>query len=80
MVFSFFEFLYSKLPRGKGDGKMIWRLTRSGTFDVRSYYNSINASSLFLSPGEHLAREGPLKGGVLFILFMDNSLGLDSYN
>lgn len=29
---------------------------------------------------DHLAREGPLKGVVLFILFMDNSLGLDSYN
>ena len=76
-MFSFFEFLYSKLPRGKGDGKMIWRLTRSGTFDVRSYYNSISASSLILPLGEHLACEGPLKG---VVLFMDNSLGLDSYN
>ena len=76
-MFSFFEFLYSKLPRGKGDGKMIWRLTRSGTFDVRSYYNSISASSLILSLGEHLACEGPLKG---VVFFMDNSLGLDSYN
>lgn len=32
--------------------------------------------SFFLSE-EHLAREGPLKG---VVLFMDNSLGLDSYN
>ena len=58
-MFSFFEFLYSKLPRGKGDGKMIWRLTRSGTFDVRTYYNSISASlkrlalSLVIGPLEN---------------------------
>ena len=43
----------------------------------KNLYSSISASSLFLSPGEHLACEGPLKG---VVLFMDNSLVLDSYN
>ena len=27
------------MPRGEGDDNLTWLLTRSGTFDVRSYYN-----------------------------------------
>ena len=33
--------IYSKIPRGEGDDILIWQLTRSGVFDVRSFYNSL---------------------------------------
>ena len=37
-VCSFFELLYSYMPRGEGDDRLSWKLTRIGVFDVHSYY------------------------------------------
>ena len=39
--YSFFEHVFARIPRGKGDDVMIWQLNRSGIFDVRSFYNSL---------------------------------------
>ena len=38
-ICSLFQHLYSNMPRGEGGGLLSWKLTRSGVFDVRSYYN-----------------------------------------
>ena len=40
-MFSLFQLLYSKFPRGEEDDRLIWNLTSSGYFNVRSYYNYI---------------------------------------
>ena len=37
-VNSFLDFIYSKIPRGKGSNRMRWLLTRNGVFNVCSYY------------------------------------------
>uniref|UniRef100_A0A7N2LSZ3 N-acetyl-D-glucosamine kinase n=1 Tax=Quercus lobata TaxID=97700 RepID=A0A7N2LSZ3_QUELO len=37
-VYSFFEFIYSSMPRGEGDDQLLWRFTTSGVFDVHSFY------------------------------------------
>ena len=37
-VCSYFELLYSYMPRGEGDDRLSWKLTRIGVFDVHSYY------------------------------------------
>jgi len=39
--YSFFDHISSKLPRGEGDGNLIWQLTCSGVFDMHSFYNSL---------------------------------------
>ena len=36
-VFTFFELIYSKLPRGEGDDTLNWQLSWKGVFEVRSY-------------------------------------------
>ena len=41
-MYTFFELLYSKLPRGEGDDHLTWKLTRSGVYDVCSYYNFLS--------------------------------------
>ena len=37
-VYSFFEFIYSSMPRGEGDDQLLWRFTTSGVFDAHSFY------------------------------------------
>lgn len=37
-MYTFFEFLYSKLPRGEGDDTLIWQLTQTSVFEVSYYY------------------------------------------
>ena len=37
-VYSFFELIYSSMPRGEGDDHLDQRLTTSGVFDAYSFY------------------------------------------
>ena len=37
-IHSFFELIYTSMSRGEGDDHLVWRLTMSGVFDVRSFY------------------------------------------
>lgn len=39
---TFFELLYSNMPSGEGDDNLSWQLTRTGIFDVCSYYNFLS--------------------------------------
>ena len=41
-VFSFYEHVYSKMPRGEGIDSLFWKSTPNGVFDVRSFYNSLS--------------------------------------
>ena len=36
---SFFELLYSCMPRGEGEDKLSWKLTLNGVLDACSFYN-----------------------------------------
>ena len=44
-VYSFFELIYSSMPRGEGDDHLVWRLTTFGVFDVRSFYKLLSSPS-----------------------------------
>ena len=41
-IHSFFELIYTSMPRGEGDDHLVWRLTTFGVFDVRSFYKLIS--------------------------------------
>ena len=45
-VYSFFELIYSFMPRGEGDDHLVWRLTTSGVFDVRSFYKLLSSPDI----------------------------------
>ena len=49
-VLAFFKLIYSKLLRGIGVDSLSWSLTRSGTFDVRSFYNCLCGSLIVSVP------------------------------
>ena len=49
-VYSFFDRIHTKLPRGLGDDKLSQRLNRSGHFDVRSFYNAIEGTDAYSFP------------------------------
>lgn len=40
-VHSFFDFIYSKMPREEREDRMIWSLNRNDYFDV-CFYNTIS--------------------------------------
>ena len=39
---AFYEYIYSKMPRGEGVNSLFWKLTLNGVFDVHSS-NSLSA-------------------------------------
>ena len=43
MFFSFIEFLNSSMPRDEGDDNLTWKLTKTGLFDVHSYYKFLSS-------------------------------------
>ena len=51
---SLFEILYSNMLRGEGDDNLTWKLTRSGVFDVRSYYLFLYGSLTDYFPWESI--------------------------
>ena len=56
IVYSFFEFIYSSMPRGEGDDQLVWRLTTSGVFDVRSFYKLLASPTIDAFPWEGIWR------------------------
>ena len=50
IVYSFFEFIYSSMPRGEGDDQLVWRLTTFGIFDVRSFYKLLSSPTIDAFP------------------------------
>ena len=40
---AFYEYIYSKMPRGEGVNSLFWKLTLNGVFDVHSFSNSLSA-------------------------------------
>ena len=52
IVYSFFESIYSSMPRGEGDDQLVWRLTTSGVFDVRSFYKLLSSPTIDALPWE----------------------------
>ena len=52
IVYSFFELIYSSMPRGEGDDHLVWRLTTSGVFDVRSFYKLLFGPNIDEFPWE----------------------------
>lgn len=75
-MLALFKLIYSKLPSGVGVDGLSWSLTRSGTFDVCTFYNGLCASLIICPLEEHLAFKGPYKG---FVLFIGSCLGAGSY-
>ena len=51
-VYSFFEFIYSSMPRGEGEDQLVWRLTTSGVFDLRSFYKLLSSPTTDAFPWE----------------------------
>ena len=51
-VYSYFEFIYSSMPRGEGDDQLVWRLTTSGVFDVHSFYRLLSSPTTNAFPWE----------------------------
>ena len=51
-VYSFFEFIYSSMPRGEGDDQLVWRLTTSSVFDVHSFYKLLSSPTTDAFPWE----------------------------
>ena len=49
-VDAFYEYIYSKMPKGEGVDSLFWNLTPNGVFDVRSFYNSLSAPSTISFP------------------------------
>ena len=49
-VYSFFDRIHTKLPRGLGDDKLSWRLDRSGHFDFHSFCNAIDGNDAHSFP------------------------------
>uniref|UniRef100_A0A7N2RB15 BPL/LPL catalytic domain-containing protein n=1 Tax=Quercus lobata TaxID=97700 RepID=A0A7N2RB15_QUELO len=49
-VFSFYEHVYSKMPRGEGIDSLFWKSTPNGVFDVHSFYNSLSTPPTFPFP------------------------------
>ena len=56
MVYSFFEFIYSSMPRGEGDDQLVWRLTKSCVFYVRSFYKLLSSPNTDAFPWECIWR------------------------
>ena len=56
IVYSFFELIYSSMPRGEGDDQLVWRLTTSSVFDVRSFYNLLSSPTIDAYPWECIWR------------------------
>lgn len=52
MFFSFIEFLNSSMPRGEGDDNLTWKLTKTGLFDVHSYYKLLSSPLTEIFPWE----------------------------
>ena len=50
VVDSFFELLYSCIPRGEGEDKLSWKLTLNGVFDVCSFYNWLSGNLTIVFP------------------------------
>ena len=40
------------MPRGEGDDQLVWRLTTSGVFDVRSFYKLLASPTTDAFPWE----------------------------
>ena len=51
-IYSFFEFIYSSMPRGEGDDQLVWRLTKSGVFDGHSFYKPLSSPNTDIFPWE----------------------------
>ena len=41
-VDAFYEYIYSKMPKGEGVDSLFWNLTPNGVLDMRSFYNSLS--------------------------------------
>ena len=44
------------MPRGEGDDQLVWRLTTSGVFDVRSFYKLLASPTIDAFPWEGIWR------------------------
>lgn len=49
-MLALFKLIYSKLPSGVGVDGLSWSLTRSGTFDVCTFYNGLCGSLIISVP------------------------------
>ena len=52
LLYSFFELIYSSMPRGEEGDHLIWRLTMSGVFDVRYFYKLLSSPNTDELPWE----------------------------
>ena len=51
-VCSFFEFMYSSMPRNEEDDTLTWKLTKTKVFDMRSYYKQLSSPLIEVFPWE----------------------------
>ena len=51
-VYSFFELIYSFIPRGEEDDHLVWRLITSGVFDVCFFYKLLSGPNTDEFPWE----------------------------
>ncbi len=49
-VVDFFSLLHSHTPRGDGMDKLVWRPSRKGVFDARSFYHELRITPAFPFP------------------------------
>ena len=78
-VYSFFEFIYSSMPWGEGDDQLVWRLTTSGVFDVRSFYKLLSCPTTDAFPWECIWRTKVPKQ-VSFFLWTETNDGILNIN
>ena len=74
-MFSLFQLLYFKFPRGEEDDRLIWSLTGSGYFYLCSYYNYIFGCLTASFPWKRIwSVKGPKR--VLFFFMGSSSICL----